>query len=223
MAVRSKEIHVRARQEKAREHARSEILAAAAGVFARRGYAAATLADLAEAAGYAAPSLYRYFESKEEIFRSLLDRLKGELAATFDRPVDAARPLAARLEALLTAQFEMARNNRDVLAVLANEHPADGRAPAIVPELKAGLNFYEVSLLAWLRRHVAAAELRCPVEDAARVLAGVSHAFHHCGSALSAASPSSPGDLVRFIVDLALNGIQAQPARGPVSPAEEST
>ena len=53
-----------ARRERVRERARRDILESAARVFARRGYAAATLAELAQASGYAAPSLYRYFGSK---------------------------------------------------------------------------------------------------------------------------------------------------------------
>jgi AcrR family transcriptional regulator len=222
MAVRSKEIHVRARQEKARERARQEILAAAAGVFARRGYAAATLADLAEAAGYAAPSLYRYFESKEEIFRSLLDQVKADLGATFAAPVDRSLPLAARLEALLAAQFALVRSRSDVFAVLAYDNPVDLRGKPALAELRAGLSLYEGALAAWMRRHVAPGELRCSIEDASRALAGVSHAFHHC-TVGAPGSPAAPADLVHLLVDLALNGIQAQPARGSLPPAEEST
>jgi AcrR family transcriptional regulator len=94
MSVRSIPTPAQTRQQQAHQRVRREILLAAAGVFARRGYAAATLADLAEAAGYAPPSLYRYFKSKEEIFSSLTDLLKQELFATFELPVDRALPLA---------------------------------------------------------------------------------------------------------------------------------
>src|SRR6266568_6758669 len=89
------------RRERSRERSRRDILLASAEVFARRGFASATLAELAEAAGYAPASLYRYFTSKEEIFRSLLELVEGEFAATFEEPVDDGAPLAARLEALL--------------------------------------------------------------------------------------------------------------------------
>ena len=128
----------RSRQEKAREQARRDILLAAAGVFARRGYAAATLAELAKAAGFAAPSLYRYFESKEEIFRSLVELMKADLLATFEAPVDAATPLAARLEALLTSQIELTRSRRDVMALLASTLEAPGSP--IAAEMRAGLS-----------------------------------------------------------------------------------
>ena len=204
MPVRSTTTPARNRQQQAHERIRREILLAAATVFARRGYAAATLADLAEAAGYAPPSLYRYFESKEAIYSSLTELLKGELHATFEHPVDRALPLQARLEALLRAQFELVRQRRDIFAVLLASRGAES---CDVPDLRAGLAVYEADMADWLRRHVSRRELRCPVELAARVLTGVAHAFHHRHLAGSDQPPFA--EQARLVVDLALNGFRA--------------
>ena len=210
MTVRSTQSPVRVRQEKARENARREIMLAAAGVFARRGYAAATLADLAQAAGYAAPSLYRYFGSKEEIYRSLLDLMLLELEASFEAPVARERPLAGRLGALFLAQLELAASRREVFAVLLRDRPPEvpGRPP--VPDHVAGQAIYRERMAGWLRRHVSRRELRCTLEDAATVLSGLASAFHHAFQASSGPPPTA--DLVHLIVDLALNGIAAAPA-----------
>ncbi|MFZ4519752.1 MAG: TetR/AcrR family transcriptional regulator [Microthrixaceae bacterium] len=67
----------------------SAILAAAARLFVERGYAATTLADIADEVGLKRNSLYRYFPDKEEI---LLRWFRVELA-----------PLGARSAELLTA------------------------------------------------------------------------------------------------------------------------
>lgn len=197
-----------ARRERAREHVRRDILLAAADVFARRGYAAATLTELADAAGFAAPSLYRYFRSKEEIFRSLVGLVIQGLDATFEEPVDRALPLAARLEALLRAQGRVVETYRSALAVL------DGAGPdlaALVPHLRsprAGLDYYEARLLSWLKRHAARDEVRVPLDVAARALAGVAFAFRSCpGDA-----PPEP-DRPRRVVDLALHGFAAPAER----------
>jgi AcrR family transcriptional regulator len=194
-----------------RDHARvrREVLLAAAGVFARHGYAAATLADLAEAAGYAPPSLYRYFASKEEIFVSLMELLKAELHATFEAPVDAARPLASRLEALLGAQFALVRERREVFAVLLAERPALTHGARPFPDLRAGVALYEAQIAAWLERHASPRELRCPVPLAARALAGLAHAFHHCQVAHP--DPTPPAEQARVVIDLALHGVLATP------------
>jgi AcrR family transcriptional regulator len=201
MPIRSSD----ARRERAREHTRRDILLAAADVFARRGYAAATLAELAEAAGFAAPSLYRYFESKEEIFRSLVELLVEEVQATFDEPVDPALPLPARLETLLRAQARVAESRRAAIRLV---HDAGPDAP--LPEglrvrgPRVGLAYFEAQMRGWLTRNATAAELRVPPALAARVLAGIALAFHGCND-----EPASPLESARTVVDLALNGIAA--------------
>jgi AcrR family transcriptional regulator len=204
----------RSRQEKARSNARREILEAAAGVFARRGYAASTLTELAQAAGYAAPSLYRYFSSKEEIFRSLVALLKADLMATFEARVRGGDGLANRLEALLAAQIELARRRREVFALLASTPPGGLGLDPPLHDLRAGASLYERWLAGWMRRHVAARELRCPLWQAARALAGAARAFHHA-SVLGPASGLDPAEEARLVVDLALHGIAATPAPGP--------
>ncbi len=207
MSVRVATSSARSRQRQAHERVRREILMAAAAVFARHGYAAATLADLAEAAGYAPPSLYRYFESKEEIFSSLIQLLKRELFATFELPVDRDLPLAARLEALLRAQFALMRDRREVFAVLLASRPAADPGEPPMPDLRAGMALYESHIAGWLRRHVARRELRCPVELAARALTGLSHAFHSCH--VGGHRESTVAEQARQVVELALHGVQA--------------
>jgi AcrR family transcriptional regulator len=209
MSVRSTASPAKVRQEQAREAARRDILLAAAGVFARRGYAASTLAELAQAAGFAAPSLYRYFESKQEIFRSLVELMKADLHATFDAPVDPALPLARRLEALLALQFELTRSRRDLVAFLVSTPEGPGRQ--VTAEMRLGASLYEKSMGAWLERHAAAADLRCPVAHAARVLAAIGHAFHQ-SAIFGPTKGLDPAAEARLVVDLALHGIVATPA-----------
>jgi AcrR family transcriptional regulator len=207
MSVRASSSTARARQQKAHQRVRREILLAAAGVFAGRGYSAATLADLAEAAGYAPPSLYRYFKSKEEIFSSLVELLLLELQATFELPVERGLPLAGRLGALLRAQIELVRARQDIFAVLMATPRAAEPGTAPVPDLHAGLAFYQARMTGWLRRHASRRELRCSFELAARALTGISHAFHSCHA--TGIPQASPTEEARLIVDLALHGFQA--------------
>jgi AcrR family transcriptional regulator len=207
MAIRNS--HNGARRERAREHARRDILLAAAEVFARRGYAAATLQELAEAAGFAAPSLYRYFESKEELFRSLVELVVREMDQTFEEPVDRDAPLAARLETLLLAQARLAATLRPAIDLLQRAGPElPGMRELGLGSPRAGLAYYEARLLGWLRKHAAASELRHPPEVAARVLAGVAFAFHDG----EGARPAEPAH-TRLVLDLALHGFAAPAER----------
>jgi AcrR family transcriptional regulator len=212
MTVRTITSPARTRQQRTHQRIRREILLSASGVFARHGYAAATLTDLAEAAGYAPPSLYRYFKSKEEIFSSLIELLKGELHATFELPVDRALALPGRLESLLRAQFELTRERREIFDVLLDNRPPAGSHPTPLPDLRAGMAHYEADMSDWLRRHASRRELRCPFELAARALAGISHAFHN-GNGVGT-DQGTAAEQARLVVDLALHGLKAA---GPTS------
>lgn len=54
--------------------ARERILGAALSAFAERGYAAATMSEIAHGAGMAVANLYRYYSSKEELFDAAVPR-----------------------------------------------------------------------------------------------------------------------------------------------------
>jgi AcrR family transcriptional regulator len=58
------------RQEKTRE----ELVAAAAKVFARRGYHQATVEEIAAEAGFSTGAVYSNFDGKEELFLAIADR-----------------------------------------------------------------------------------------------------------------------------------------------------
>ncbi|MFA9430505.1 TetR/AcrR family transcriptional regulator [Egicoccus sp. AB-alg2] len=62
------------RRDEQRARTRQELLDAAARVFAERGYHAASVDLVAEAAGYTKGAVYSNFDSKEELFLELLDR-----------------------------------------------------------------------------------------------------------------------------------------------------
>jgi AcrR family transcriptional regulator len=60
---------------------RERILNAALAAFAARGYAAATMSEIARGASMAVANVYRYYPSKEELFDAAVPR---ELVARFD-------------------------------------------------------------------------------------------------------------------------------------------
>lgn len=69
---------------------RDEILAAAKVVFARNGFHATTIADIATQAGLAYGLIYWYFNSKDELFHALMaveeQALHAHIAAALRRP-----------------------------------------------------------------------------------------------------------------------------------------
>jgi AcrR family transcriptional regulator len=108
-------------RQEAKARTRRSVLDAAAVVFARKGYAGATVEDIADAAGFSIGALYSNFANKEELFVELLGswgsrRMAGALARIGDSDVPIARRRAALAEHLVT----IADNEAD-LAVLEAE------------------------------------------------------------------------------------------------------
>lgn len=59
-------------QAEAKQRTRQQLVAAAARVFARKGFAGASLEEIAEAAGYSTGAVYYNFANKEELFLELI-------------------------------------------------------------------------------------------------------------------------------------------------------
>jgi AcrR family transcriptional regulator len=95
-------------RKETQQQTRERLLAAAAKVFARRGYHRATVDEIASEAGFTIGALYSNFAGKEELFLALADRQVEERvaevsamgdAAVGDKPnQDAAEQLRAFLE-----------------------------------------------------------------------------------------------------------------------------
>ncbi len=76
-----------------KKHTRKdEILRAAAKVIATKGFASATVRDIAEASGILSGSLYHHFRSKDQILVEILQGMLGTARTTYQ--VVAQRQLA---------------------------------------------------------------------------------------------------------------------------------
>ena len=77
-----------------------EILTAALNVFQTRGFAAATIADVAQAAGVANGTVYLYYPSKVDLFKAVVREL---MAPGIERIEEAALALPTPAEQLRAA------------------------------------------------------------------------------------------------------------------------
>jgi AcrR family transcriptional regulator len=85
---------------------RTIILDAALGVFTQKGFHAASVDDVASAAGVSKPIVYQYFTSKHALYLGLLDRSVGE---TFDGVANAIASQSLphlRVEAAIAYYFD---------------------------------------------------------------------------------------------------------------------
>ncbi|MFG3691396.1 TetR/AcrR family transcriptional regulator [Micromonospora sp. NPDC047740] len=70
-----------------RAQRREQILAAATEAFARSGFAATGLDEIATEAGITRMILYRHFDSKTDLYQAVLDRMCARLDAHVEEPV----------------------------------------------------------------------------------------------------------------------------------------
>lgn len=71
----------RSRREERNEQTRRELIAAAAAVFARRGFPGASLEEIAREAGYTTGALYWHFKDKDELFLAVFEAYAHSRAA----------------------------------------------------------------------------------------------------------------------------------------------
>jgi AcrR family transcriptional regulator len=69
-----------------RAERRSSLLRAAAAAFARAGFQATSMDDVAAEAGVTRLIVYRHFDSKEELYRAVLEQVTAQLVETLDQP-----------------------------------------------------------------------------------------------------------------------------------------
>lgn len=86
---------------------KERILAAALDMFSQNGYAGTNIRELAASLGLVKSSLYKHFESKEDIWNSLLDEMIAYYDAHFGSP-EHLPPAPDSLEDLVTMTMRMA-------------------------------------------------------------------------------------------------------------------
>jgi len=90
---------------------RDAILEEAMRVFSSKGYAAASLGEIAAAAGITRSSMYEYFPSKKALFLEVLSRQTAAAIAYVEPKVTAAGSGETRMRTAVAAYFEYAVDN----------------------------------------------------------------------------------------------------------------
>lgn len=104
-----------------------QIRTAAIGEFAHRGYAAASVVDIAATAGISKPLVYQYFGSKDGLYLACLHEVAGELLARLDEAELAVDDTVASRIHPLRAVFDALEPQREAWRLLYDTSvPADG-------------------------------------------------------------------------------------------------
>jgi AcrR family transcriptional regulator len=184
-----------------REFDVDQALAAALGVFWRKGYEGASMTDLTGAMGVSRPSLYAAFGNKEQLFRQALDLYETEKMAYVGEAL--AKPTARGVaEHLLTKALERQTSvcdPRGCLGVVSAMQCGD-EAQSIRSEVQARGKAANDALIARFERARTEGELppSASPEGLARLLSAISQ-----GLAMQASAGASIEEL-QLLVETAL-------------------
>jgi TetR/AcrR family fatty acid metabolism transcriptional regulator len=126
--------------------ARERILAAAATVFAQKGFYGGRIEDVAREAGYSPAALYRHFGGRDELFGEIWRRVAEDLAAIFARAAEQQGRFETRLRGLVLELARRLETEPDLVAAFVSQRPYGTKARG--DEL-------ERAALAQYRRHLA--------------------------------------------------------------------
>jgi AcrR family transcriptional regulator len=191
------------RRERTKAQNRETILAAARGVFAELGFAAATVRDVIRATPLASGTFYNYFKSKEDVYQALRDKIALDV-----RP----RLRAARAGADSGEDF-VAANFRAYFQFLAERRAEAPPAPDASrfrmdsPEVLAGI--------VELREDISAAIARglFPTLDAGLLAAAIVGIAFEVGERVK--QGQDVDSAARFATALVTGGIKALAASPP--------
>ncbi|MBL9108943.1 MAG: TetR/AcrR family transcriptional regulator, partial [Myxococcales bacterium] len=97
---------------------RERILAAAVRVFAKNGFYATRVSEVAKAAGVADGTIYLYFRSKDELLVSLFEDRVEKLLAFMKRELPLRKDARERLRAVIELQLGLLEDERDLAEVI---------------------------------------------------------------------------------------------------------
>src|SRR5215470_12688986 len=119
----------------AQEDKRRLLLDAAVKVFARKGYHASRVGDIAEEAGVAYGLLYHYFPSKEDVLRTVFRETWRALIETIQSVEEAGDPPREQLRKVAEILLRSWRRDPDLVRVLVLEVTRSQHLPGEMEEI----------------------------------------------------------------------------------------
>ncbi|GAA1048429.1 TetR/AcrR family transcriptional regulator [Arthrobacter russicus] len=104
-------------RSQAKASRREALLAAAAELFAQRGFNGVSIEELGAAAGVSGPAVYRHFSGKQSVLAALLLDVSEELLAGGRAVVRDGGTAAATIRRLVAFHVEFALGNADIIRV----------------------------------------------------------------------------------------------------------
>jgi AcrR family transcriptional regulator len=192
----------------------AEILEAALAVFAERGYAATRMDDIAHRAGVTKGTIYLYFQSKEAVFKSLVEESIGANIESFRAAAERFEGPAGELLRMVLRGFGAFVRESDRVVLPKIFIAEAGNFPALAEFYRREVIDRGLALMqSVIERGVAAGEFRAIApEHAARLCIAplLLAAFWRTSFAKFDTVPYDINGLVETHIDVLLRGLAAE-------------
>lgn len=192
--------------ERRKQRTREALLDAAAAVFAKRGFQAASLDEIAETAGYTRGAIYKHFTDKEDLLHEVCVRLNERTFAEFDELPGMDQPFDAIDVDQVTAQWKrMVERDTEFRIVMLEFLLHALRNPEQRERAREFARANREAITDYMSQRAAETgeKLPLPVEDLAAIFSIASDAF-----AQAALIDPDAVRVFRLFLDLVMRGVQ---------------
>ena len=172
------------------EQTRAQLIEAAASVFARRGFQAATIEEIAEEAGYSHGAVYSNFAGKEDLFLAVFEQYMSQRVAEVARAAEIEGSFAERARAGADQWMQRFAGDRDTFLLHLEFMIHAARNPHLSEQLGQRMAALRLEIERQLSSREARSEsaLPLPAADLALVLRAL-------GIGLAVEALNQPGEL----------------------------
>ncbi len=183
---------------------RHRILHEALKLFAHQGYGSTSVREVVERAGVTKPTLYYHFDSKEGLFREVIQSLLDGLTTLVAHTVDSEDPVEERLRGFLNVYMLGAMDNPDAMRLMMTCSLPDTTGQPDVDVLKRHIRAVE-ALSEVVVQGQAAGELRAGVDPRFAITALLGAAHLHLSAAMAGADLDA--HTIDAILDTWMHGV----------------
>ena len=183
--------------------AKDRIRAAALELFAEKGYAATATREICQQAGVTKPTLYYHFQSKQQLYRTLVREAYGESIQRLREASQRGKTSEKKLVNFLAADFELTRGDPKLATMLFRDAFATERGIEETECVELAMEWMDL-LAEVVQEGIERGELKGHPHDIAEAFIGI-HMVYTMGYLLTG-EPALDRKLARRIVKLMLNG-----------------
>lgn len=188
---------------------RAEILEQAQRIFASKGFHNTSVAEIAGASGFAVGTLYQFFESKEQLYISMVTEKLNMMYSGVRESIGKETDIVKKIEVMVVSQFNFVENNTEFCSLFIRGDHLSLSAEGI--ELRERLKTdyaAQIALTEEVMREGIQAGLLKKMDPSmmAAALAGIIHSY--ASKWLTTGEGTSLRNYVPFVMNIFLEGVR---------------